>query len=165
MNYQIETWGRERLPAAVEIIRRSFASVASQFGLTYENCPGNGAFITEERLRNTLKRNARLFILNLAVEAAGCIIAKRKNAEIWYVEKLAVLPQHRRQGYGRALLNHAEAYIWNEGGRQILIGIISTHNKLLRWYENAGYAASETREFASLPFSVLYLTKALDRNS
>jgi len=45
----------EHLPQYADVIRRSFATVAHEFGLTKENCPGHTSFITDERLASKLK--------------------------------------------------------------------------------------------------------------
>ena len=36
---------KEELPVCLEVIHRSFQTVADEFGLTKENCPTNGAFM------------------------------------------------------------------------------------------------------------------------
>jgi hypothetical protein len=38
---------------AVDVLRRSFTTVAERFGLTMENCPRNIAFYTEQRFVET----------------------------------------------------------------------------------------------------------------
>ena len=40
----------EHLPLYADVIRQSFATVASDMNLTRENCPGHTSFITNERL-------------------------------------------------------------------------------------------------------------------
>lgn len=162
---------------AAEVIRRSFATVASRFSLTRENCPGNGAFITAERLKGIIEAGARLFCAFVKSDApaegaascgaplcgplAGCVLAKKKNEEIWRLEKIAVLPDYRRQGCGSALLAHAEAYIKEQGGSKISISIIARHDELRRWYEKAGFGVTGCKTFASVPFTVCCMEKSL----
>ena len=38
------------IPAAAEVIRQAFATVAEAFELTEENCPTNGAFLRDAAL-------------------------------------------------------------------------------------------------------------------
>lgn len=160
-SYQMGVFGDQELALAVGIIRRAFAPVAARFGLTQENCPGNGAFITEERLRRSLSGKARLFAVYHAGIAAGCIIAKRKDREAWYLEKAAVLPEFRRRGLGSALLDAAQAYIMEEGGLRIRIGIIAANDELRLWYEKAGFLVTGLKDFPTLPFTVCYMKKTL----
>jgi len=55
-----------------DIIRRSFADVAQRFGLTQENCPGNGAFLQDKALQKAIQRDERFFGLYAAGVAVGC---------------------------------------------------------------------------------------------
>ncbi|MDR0248644.1 MAG: hypothetical protein LBI44_03160 [Oscillospiraceae bacterium] len=43
------------LPEYADVIRKSFATVAQDFGFTRDNCPGHIGFITDERLENKIK--------------------------------------------------------------------------------------------------------------
>jgi hypothetical protein len=40
----------DEVEQCVDVIRQGFGTVASDFGLTVENCPSNGAFMNAERL-------------------------------------------------------------------------------------------------------------------
>jgi len=150
------------IATAVRVIRAAFAPVARRFCLTHENCPGNGAFLTEERLKRILARDARLFALYVGEEATGYVIAKRKDAEIWYLEKLGVLPEYTRRGFGSLLMEHAQAHIRKEGGRRIHIGIIGLYGELQQWYEKRGFYVTGIKEFSTLPFPVCYMEKYLE---
>ena len=149
------------IATAVGVIRAAFAPVAQRFCLTHENCSGNGAFLTEERLKRILARDAHLFALYVGKEVTGCVIAKRKDAQIWYLEKLGVLPEYTRRGFGNLLVEHAQAHIWREGGRRIHIGIIGLHEELKKWYEKRGFQITSIREVGTLPFPVCYMEKSL----
>lgn len=154
--------GDPDLPTAVAVIRRAFTTVAAEYRLTPDNCSGNGAFITEARLRHSLRGEARLFGLIADDTLVGCIIAKKGKREMWYLEKAAVLPECRQRGYGRQLLGHAEHYIKEMGGKYVRIGIIGSNDALRRWYEKSGFTVTEYKEFTTLPFPVCYMEKRLD---
>ena len=44
------------IPAAAEVIRQAFATVAEAFDLTEENCPTNGAFLRDAALAEEIGR-------------------------------------------------------------------------------------------------------------
>lgn len=169
MHVVIRTLTDSDLARATELIRLSFADVAERFCLTRENCPGNGAFLEEEKLRADHARGVRMFGLfrpGAPEVMAGFVALKPRGAAdgpaaVWYVEKLAVSPQFRRQGAGSALLGHAVAYAKTAQAETISIGVIRDHLPLVRWYEQRGFRRTREKRFASLPFTVLYMELAL----
>lgn len=44
------------LPACLEVIRKSFSTVAEEFGLTPENCPTHTSFVPLSRLEGEYQR-------------------------------------------------------------------------------------------------------------
>ncbi len=50
------------LESALRIIRNSFATVADEFHLTKENCPGHTTFITLEKLKIKYDSGDRMYI-------------------------------------------------------------------------------------------------------
>lgn len=50
------------LPVALEIIHKSFGTVAENFNLTKENCPGHTAFMTLDKLQNSFKSGNQVFL-------------------------------------------------------------------------------------------------------
>lgn len=154
----IRSLGPEDLESSACLIRRAFATVATDFGLTRENCPGNGAFLETEKLRRDFARGIRMFGLFADQEQAGFVAVKPRDESVWYLEKLAVAPEWRHQGFGAALLLHAIADIRAQGGKSISIGIIADNLRLMRWYERFGFQSAGTKSFVSLPFLVLYMT-------
>ena len=50
MTVYIRRLERSELPAAGDVIRAAFGTVAEAFGLTEENCPTNGAFLRDGAL-------------------------------------------------------------------------------------------------------------------
>jgi ribosomal protein S18 acetylase RimI-like enzyme len=91
----------------------------------------------------------------VAVEPSG-----RADGE-FYIERLAVVPEHRRRGRGSKLLSHALAVIREHGGARASIGIMNQNEQLKRWYEAKGFVESGRKRFAHLPFEVCFLAKEL----
>ena len=95
------------VPAAAEVIRQAFATVAEAFDLTEENCPTNGAFLRDAALAEEQERGTVLYGLSDEDGLSGCMALKRKNEATFSLEKLAVAPWSRNRGYGGALVAHA----------------------------------------------------------
>ena len=95
------------IPAAAEVIRQAFATVAEAFDLTEENCPTNGAFLRDAALAEEQERGTVLYGLSDEDGLSGCMALKRKDEATFSLEKLAVAPWSRNRGYGGALVAHA----------------------------------------------------------
>ena len=72
-----------------------------------------------------------------------------------------VLPSHQRNGAGARLVQHVIEHARAEGVGVISIGVIGEHLQLQRWYGKLGFISGETKRFAHLPFSVMYMTLAI----
>ena len=112
------------IPAAAEVIRQAFATVAEAFDLTEENCPTNGAFLRDAALAEEQERGTVLYGLSDEDGLSGCMALKRKDEATFSLEKLAVAPWSRNRGYGGALVAHAVEEVRRSGGGTICIGAI-----------------------------------------
>ena len=112
------------IPAAAEVIRQAFATVAEAFDLTEENCPTNGAFLRDAALAEEQERGTVLYGLSDEDGLSGCMALKRKDEATFSLEKLAVAPWSRNRGYGGALVAHAVEEVRRSGGGTICIGAL-----------------------------------------
>lgn len=140
-----------------EVIRKSFLTVAEEFGLTKENCPTNGAFIESERLVAEKKKGNGMYALYSSYEMIGFIALENKNNGVYELEKLAVLPLYRHHGYGKALVDFAKNKVAGLGGNKISIGIIEENMKLRNWYSQYGFKHTGTSNYPHLPFTVGFM--------
>jgi len=140
------------------LIRRSFRDVAERFGLTLQNCPANPSNCTEDWVSAAMQKGVVYWVLESDGEPVGCAALERADGDACYLQRLAVLPQHRRQGYGAALVGHVLAQAKGMGLRRVDIGIIAQDEGLRRWYEGLGFRAGERRRFDHLPFEVLLVS-------
>ena len=145
------------LKTIVDVLRGSFAAVAERFGLTTENCPRNLAFCTAERIREDMARGLRYYLLEDAGTVCGCIAMEHPKPEVVYLERLAVVPEHRSRGFGQALVNHVLAQAKAAGAERVEIGIISEDTQLKQWYGRFGFVEFKTRTFEHLPFVVGFM--------
>jgi len=146
----------------VDLLRRSFATVAERFGLTMENCPKNVAFYTEERFAEDLERGMQYYLLEDDGQICGCIALERAKPEMAYLGRLAVLPEQRHKGLGRALVHHIFSEARRIGVRRVEIGIIEEDTRLKDWYRRLGFVPTGTKTFDHLPFVVGFLAIELE---
>jgi len=97
-----------------DIIKRSFADIAEKFALTIVSCPSNPAFITIEKL-SALKDKRTLFfgLFEDSIQKGFVGIEPAKEKNIYYLEKLAVIPEAGHKGCGKLLVDFVFEYVKN----------------------------------------------------
>jgi GNAT superfamily N-acetyltransferase len=77
------------------------------------------------------------------VEAGGRPIAtvavRREDEEAAQIKRMRVTASHRRQGFGRRLLETAETFCRENGYRRIILDTTHRQEAAQRLYENSGY--------------------------
>ncbi len=148
---------------SVQVIQKSFATVADEFGLTLENCPSNAAFIGESNLSEMLEKGILMFGLFDDNRQIGFVaLEKSKSREgLYYLEKLAVLPDVRHKGMGRCLMDFSFGFVKKRKGDRISIGIINENTRLKEWYMQYGFEEITVKHFPHLPFTVCMLEKTV----
>jgi GNAT superfamily N-acetyltransferase len=144
---------------SVDIIRKSFATVAKEFGITKQNCPTNPAFILREHLEELQEKGGRFFGLFDSDEQVGFMAVEREEDAVFCVRRLAVLPKHRHKGFGRKLMEFACDYARGERAEKVTVRIMDNNLQLKDWYRNLGFVETGTKHFKQLPFDVCYLEK------
>lgn len=140
------------------LIRDSFRDVAQRFGLTPGNCPKHPSNCTIKWIQNDLFRGVMYYILECNDIPVGCVALEKADPDLCYLERLAVLPEDRRKGFGKALVHHAFVQASALGAIKMSIGIISEQTELKQWYQNIGFVEKETKAFEHLPFLVTFMT-------
>ncbi|MCR5522095.1 MAG: GNAT family N-acetyltransferase [Clostridia bacterium] len=147
------------LPVVLEIIHKSFGTVAENFNLTKENCPGHTAFMTLNKLQNSFKSGNRMFLYYSGSIPVGFFSLKQIDCETWELDHLSVLPKYRHRGIGRELLKFAEKTVKQQNGKTLKIGIIEKNEQLKQWYLQNGFVSTGTSHFEHLPFTVGFMKK------
>lgn len=154
---------RDDVPACVEIIKKSFMTVADEFGFTLENAPRFTAFATtEERLYWQMDNEPRLMFV---YEKDGILcgyysLLMQENGEC-ELNNLAVLPEYRHFGIGKQLLEHAYESAVEHGCKIMNIGIVEENTRLRKWYEQNGAKHTGTKKYDFFPFTCGYMVKEL----
>jgi GNAT superfamily N-acetyltransferase len=149
------------LKNSARVIRSAFRTVALELNLIRENNPTHPSFMTTGRLKEDRNRDVKFFGLFLEDGQIGFIAIERADAALYYIERLAVLPEYRHRGYGKKLMEFAFEYIRANGGTKVSIGIINEQIILKNWYKGLGFEEMSTREFAHLPFTVCFMEKVI----
>ena len=158
-----ELISEQELRDCVALLRKSFGTVAREFGLTEESAPTNAAFTTLENLRRHQQDGMKLYGMGHDLSLIGCVGIKRSKSSkpVFYIERLAVVPEQRNQGYGGQLLSFAFDQIRREGGTDASIGLMDDNDKLKKWYISKGFVQHDCRRIEHLPFKVCFMSKAV----
>lgn len=144
-----------------EIVKTSYQTVADQLGLNASNCPKHPSNCTDEWINSDLERGVTYFLLESEDQKIGCAALEIANEEMCYLERLAILPEHRNNGYGKILVNHIFDKAKDHGCKKISIGIIAQQIDLKNWYSKFGFKEGITKSFDHLPFDVTFMDRSL----
>ncbi len=144
------------------VIRDAFKEVAERLGFTEESNPKAVSFYTRQRFIDDVEKGDVFYLLELDGQPCGCVATEQASeAQIRYLRRLAVLPEHRRQGLGEAMVDHVFKEAAKQGARRIEIGIVAEDEVLKKWYKKLGFASKGTKKFDHLPFMVEFMFKEL----
>lgn len=161
MNNAIIKEINDELEECAAVIRDSFITVADDFGITRENAPTNPAFAGADALVKMKEKGIDLYGVYEDSRCVGFVAIERADEYIYYMERLAVLPEYRHKGYGGMLLDFVFETVRNKGGTKVSIGIINKNTVLKKWYEKYGFAETDIKTFKHLPFDVCFMEKTV----
>ena len=140
-----------------ELVRKSFKDVADRFRLDKEKAPTHPSHSQPDWIETAMDRGVVFYILEDDGQALGCVALERANSKVCYLERLAVLPEYRRAGRGRSLVEFAMNRAEDQGAGRIEIAIIAEQKDLKDWYQRMGFSMKGTKKFAHLPFTVAFM--------
>jgi ribosomal protein S18 acetylase RimI-like enzyme len=150
------------IDASASVIGSSFMTVAKDFHITQENCPTNPAFITSEKMMESKNKGIKFFGLFRSDIQIGCVAIEKAKDDVFYMERLAVVPEHRHKGYGKELTDFVLKYAGSQGGKKVSIGIINENIELKNWYTKYGFTETSIKKYDHLPFTVCFMEKRID---
>jgi len=164
MTSEIRVCTKEDAQVLAGITRKSFRDVAERFGLTPENAPRYASNCTAYWIRKDMEDGVTYFVIENSNHAVGCVAFEQANPEVCYLERLAVLPDQRRCGFGRALAEHTLSEAKLLGVNYVSIGIIAEQTELKDWYKKLGFVEGESKEFPHLPFRVTFMSYGIKKS-
>lgn len=160
----IKEINKDDIPECVRVIRKSFLTVAEEFGFTSENAPRFTAFaITNDRLIYQSENEQRLMYAyydenNKIIGYYSLLLQENNECEL---NNLCVLPQHRHKHIGARLLEDAFAKAEQLRCKKMNIGIVEENRILRKWYEDKGFIHTGTEKYDFFPFTCGYMEKCL----
>ncbi len=152
----IKVTNKNQLDTCLNIIHKSFQTVADDMNLTKENCSSHTA-LPLEKLLNQSENGNTMFLYEKNNRFVG-YFSLGKNDDSVELNNLSVLPEYRHHGIGKKLINYAVNYSKNTlGVNKIKIGIVEENTILKEWYKSLGFVHTGTREFEHLPFTVEFM--------
>lgn len=153
----IRVESKEQLDICLDIVHKSFQTVAEEMNLTKDNCSSYTAFMPIEKLISQFENNTPM----LLYQYNGCFagyFSLSINVDSVELNNLAVLPEYRHLGIGKELVDYAITYSKNIlGANKIKIGIVEENTILKEWYEKIGFVHTGTQKFEHLPFTVGFM--------
>ena len=160
--YVIRKVGKADITDCVSVIRRSFRTVAEEFGFTEENAPGFTAFsTTEEKVLYWMTEQHRSMYGCFKEEQLVGYYNLLPTENGYELGSLSVLPEYRHAGIGRILLTDAMIRVAAEGAGRMEISIVEENTILRKWYESMGFLHTGTKKFDFFPFTVGYMERDL----
>jgi N-acetylglutamate synthase-like GNAT family acetyltransferase len=161
MSTIIRTATRDDVSLLTTLVRTAFRDVAERFHLTLENCPKHPSNCVPEWFETALAKGVRSYILDDHETPCGCVALEQVKPDVCYLERLAVLPQCRKKGFGEVLVAHVFAEARKMGIGRMEIGIIAEQTELRAWYERLGFVVTREAEFPHLPFRVAFMAREI----
>jgi N-acetylglutamate synthase-like GNAT family acetyltransferase len=145
-----------------DILNRAFMTVAQQYNFTAENAPTFPAFINSNRIENSLNNGLKMYGYNMNNQIIGCAGYSYFKDQIYFIERLATLPEYRHSGIGKKLMGYIENKIKNIGGKIVEIHIVDKNTVLREWYKKINYVEIRIDEIKTLPFDSCVMNKKLE---
>ncbi len=144
MGLRVREFRSRDLDRVIKLVRASFPRELEVSGFD------EAAVRKSVRIYGVLKAIQRLarrpHALFLVGEVSGEIVAAvslNRERGSWYIGALMVAPEHRRKGYGRAILAHALDVARAYGGKRALLHVLEDNTPAKRLYESAGFVRFE----------------------
>ena len=144
-----------------DILNKGFLTVAQQYNFTQENAPIFPAFINYDRIENSLNNGLKMYGYKNNDQIIGCVGYSFYKEQIYFIERLATLPEFRHLGIGKKLMQFVENIIKEIGGKIAEIHVVDKNIILRNWYKKLNYFEIRIDEIKSLPFNSCVMNKDL----
>lgn len=121
------------IPQVVAVIRAAFAEYEGQL-----KPPSSTHHKTPEIVQRELEDGGGFVVSNEAL-IIGCVFY-HNNADYIYLDRLAVLPDYRRCGIARSLIQSVEQHALRQGIAEVRLSVRLVLERQRALYEQLGYA-------------------------
>lgn len=143
------------------LIRRSFLTIAEEFGFTAEKDPEFTAFcVTEETLLRQLREEHRpIYGCETDGIIAGYYSLKTEDGEIELCN-LCTAPEFRHRRIGEALIRHSFDTAGSLGFSELKICVVDANERVKKWYRSFGFESTGKYD-PRYPFPCIFMVKNL----
>ena len=154
---------RENLAQVGNLLRRSHQTVAKEFNITPQSCPHHPAFCDDAFTLDKLDRPGIVCFGGYIQDELLGFVALVTNQNDRYVEcvRLAVMPEARHYGLGRALMDICVQQARELGAKTMAIEVVDWNEQLKAWYLNYGFVEIRKQDWGGAPFLVSYMEMEL----
>lgn len=158
--YGIKKISRNDIPECVKVIKKSFITVANEFGFTVENAPRFVAFATtDEKLYSQFDNEHRPMFgyfseKDRIIGYYSLLLLENNECEL---NNLCVIPEYRHNSIGCKLFADACKNAKGMGCKKLVFSIVEENVKLRKWYEKQGAVHTDTKKFDFFPFTCGYM--------
>lgn len=139
----------------LDIFHKGYETVAVEFKLTEENCPYRGrASLPMEKLISEFEKGTSMFGYFIDDKIIGYLGMKMYESGICGLEDIIVLPEYRKNGYGKELLDFCKLKAREWGANKISLGMIDDNKRLKKWYEANDFVNIGYKNYEGAPFTV-----------
>lgn len=161
----IKQINKTHIEECTEVIKKSFLTVAKQFGITEDNAPSYVAFATNSKKLEKQLSDGRLmyayFSDNKIIGFYSLALYNNKCE----ISNLCVLPEYRHCRIGKSLLEHAFEKAKETECEKIEISIVEENDILKKWYEKFGFKSTYTKKYDFFPFTCGYMEKRIEQQT
>ena len=150
MNFEIKDIDIE-FEDCVNVIRNSFITVAEEFNITRKSAPINPAFINSEAMVKMKEKGVKMYGGYSEGKLIAFVAIEKASDDIYYLEKLCVIPPYRHHGFGERLIKFVFETVKSNGGKNVCIGIINGNTILKKWYIKNDFSETARKAFNHLP--------------
>jgi len=144
-----------------EVLNKAFITVAQKYNFTKENAPTFPAFINSDIIENQISNGLKMYGYKKDDQVIGCAGYSYYKDKIYFIERLATLPEFRHLGIGKKLMQFVENEIKKIGGKIAEIHVVNKNNILREWYKGLNYVEIRIDEIKTLPFNLCVMNKEL----
>ena len=149
---QLRPYQDHELADLAVLVNSAYRGELAQKGWTSESYLLGGQRTDEDSLRADLAASPGSTLLTLRdaedAKAHACVWLQPGEGDDWYVGMVTVSPLRQAGGIGRTMLEAAESYAKERGGKRMTMTVISVRDTLIAWYERRGYRLTgETEPF------------------
>jgi GNAT superfamily N-acetyltransferase len=136
----------------VELANWAYRGTGATASWNMEDGILEGQRLNESLIREDLAARPRGYLLTHREEAGGVLMGTAwldpRADGVWYLGLFMVRPDRQNKQLGSRLLEAAERFALDRGGRKIRMTVLHVRSTLIAWYERRGYAPTgETEPF------------------